>query len=192
MRVLAVSVGQPAGVTALDAHGREHIVVTGIYKAPVDGPVYVRSWGLENDGQADTRVIKGRQVHGGLDKAVYIYPAAHYSLWRAELSADAVPGYGHFGENLSVEGIHETTTRVGDTLAIGEVLLQVTTPRGPCYKLDIRMGIPEFRHRMTETGRTGFYCRVLTEGHVKAGDPVVLRSSDASAPTILEYHRANG
>ncbi len=187
--VLSVCVGQPTAVKAFDAKGIEHTVVTGIFKEPVEGRVLARTLGLEGDAQADTRVVKGGQVHGGVEKAVYLYPAAHYALWQQELARD-LP-FGQFGENLTVTGLDEETVRVGDTLRVGEALFQVTTPRGPCFKLDIRMGIPEFRNRMDETGRTGFYVRVLEEGTVGAGDAVEVVSSDAAARTILECHFAN-
>lgn len=187
--VLAVCVGQPRAVTALDAHGREHAVVTGIYKEPVAGRVHARPWGLEGDGQADTRVIKGRQVHGGAEKAIYLYPFEHYAAWQAELGKELV--YGQFGENLTTTGLLEETTRVGDTLRIGETLLQVTMPRGPCYKFDIRMGVPECKELMNANGRTGFYVRVLEEGTIGAGDTIERVSSDPTGMTILEYHRAS-
>lgn len=187
--VLAVCVGQPRAVKAFDAKGNEHTVVTGIYKEPVTGRVHARLWGLEGDGQADTRVIKGRQVHGGAAKAIYLYPFEHYAAWQAELGKELV--YGNFGENLTITGLLEDTTRVGDTLRIGDALLQVTTPRGPCYKFDIRMGIPECKELMNANGRTGFYVRVLEQGTIGAGDRIELVSSDSTATTILEYHRAS-
>ena len=186
--VLAVCVGQPRAIPVLDASGREHTIVSGIYKEPVAGRVRARLWGLEGDGQADTRVIKGRQVHGGADKAIYLYPFEHYAEWQRELARELE--FGQFGENLTITGLLEDSTRAGDILRIGETLLQVTTPRGPCYKFDIRMGISDAKERMNQNGRTGFYVRVLEEGTIGAGDSVELVSSDAASQTILEYHRA--
>ncbi len=186
--VLAVCVGQPTAVKAFDAKGIEHTVVTGIFKEPVEGRVLARTLGLEGDAQADTRVVKGGQVHGGPEKAIYLYPAAHYALWQQELGRD-LP-FGQFGENLTVTGLDEQTVRVGDTLRIGDALFQVTTPRGPCFKLDIRMGIPEFKEQMNANGRTGFYVRVLEEGTVAAGDIIEIVATDPTAQTILEYHRS--
>lgn len=195
MRVVSVCVGQPKAVKVFDGQGKEHSVVTGIYKEPVAEPVWVRAWGLEGDGQADTRVVKRRQVHGGADKAVYLYPLEHYATWATEWTTGAFandPEHGLFGENLAVEGLDEAHVRIGDTFRVGaEVVLQVTTPRGPCYKLDIKVDIPEFRHTMNANGRTGFYTRVLTEGFVHAGDNLELMQSDPSAQTVLEFHRAS-
>lgn len=189
-RILSINVGQPSAVKAVGADGAEHLVVTGIFKTPVHGPVAARTWGLENDGQADTRVFHGRQVHGGALKAVYFYPAEHYATWAAELGRE-LP-FGQFGENVTAEGIDEDTIRIGDVLGIGDVRLQVTEPRGPCYKLDIRMGIPEFKELMRRTGRTGFYARVLVEGAISAGDEVIVLETDASQPTVMEAHRGEG
>ena len=189
-RIRSVNVGQPTAVKAHGGDGVEHTVVTGIFKTPVEGPVAVRTWGLENDGQADTRVFNGRQVHGGALKAVYLYPVEHYATWAKELDRE-LP-YGQFGENLTAEGILEDAIHVGDVLAIGDVRLEVTEPRGPCYKLDIRMGIPEFKEQMRRTGRTGFYARVLVEGQLAAGDEIVRVKSDPAEPTVLQVHRREG
>src|SRR5206468_3698170 len=100
---------------------------------PIRGARWVRRLGIEGDGQADLT------AHGGPDQAVYAYPIEHYGYWKAELGRDHLP-YGQFGENLSIEGIDETTAQVGDVLKIGSAVLQVTQPRLPCYKLGIRMG----------------------------------------------------
>jgi MOSC domain-containing protein YiiM len=181
-KILSVNVGQPRAIVV-----GEHTVVTGIFKSPVQGPVRVRWSGLEGDGQADTRVFNGQQVHGGEHKAVYIYPAVHYDAWSREL--DRKLPYGQFGENLTVQGMVEDQMRAGDLLRAGTALLRVTEPRGPCYKLDIRMEIPEFKERMRETGRTGFYTSVVEPGHLAAGDSIELIETDPSQPTVLELHR---
>ena len=194
MRVLSVCIGQPKAVKVFDAHGAQHLVVTGIYKEPTGGPVWVRTWGLEGDGQADTRVVKRRQVHGGADMAVYLYPFEHYARWAGEWTTGAFGGpleHGLFGENLTVEGLDERSVRIGDRLRIGaDVVLQVTSPRGPCYKLDIKVDIPEFRNAMDASGRTGFYTRVLNEGFVQAGDTIEVIGSDRGAQSVLDLHRA--
>jgi MOSC domain-containing protein YiiM len=184
-KILSVNVGQPRAVVA-----GEHTVVTGIFKSPVEGAVGVRWWGLEGDGQADTRVFNGRQVHGGERKAVYIYPAAHYAAWSRELGRE-LP-YGQFGENLTVEGMLEDEVRAGDLLRAGTALLRVTEPRGPCYKLDIRMEKPEFKELMRANARTGFYVSVVELGQVAAGDVIEIVESNAGQPTVMEMHRGRG
>jgi MOSC domain-containing protein YiiM len=186
-RIVSVNVGQPRAVKVVTADGVEHTVVTAIFKSAVAARVQVRWWGLEGDGQADTRVFNGQQVHGGAGKAVYVYSAAHYEAWRVELARE-LP-YGQFGENLTVEGLLEDETRVGDVLRAGTALLCVTEPRGPCYKLDIRMEQPEFKERMRQTGRTGFYTSVVEQGLVAAGDIIQRIETDPRQPTVLDVHR---
>ncbi len=189
-RVKSVNVGMPQVLQAAGADGVVHDVATGIFKSPVSTPVMARVGGLEGDGQADTRVFDGRQVHGGALKAVYLYPFEHYATWSAELDRE-LP-FGQFGENVTAEGILEDAIRIGDRLRIGGATLEVTEPRGPCYKLDIRMRLPEFRHRMRESGRTGFYARVVDEGAISAGDTIERIATDPSAMTVLDMHRAQG
>ena len=189
-KIVSVNVGQPIAVKVPGADGVEHLVVSGIFKAPVEGPVLARTWGLAGDGQADTRVIKGSQVHGGASKAVYLYPVAHYAKWEAELDRE-LP-FGQFGENLTYDGLLEDEVRIGDLFRVGsDVLLRVKEPRGPCYKLDIRMGLPEFKGRMVATGWTGFYASVETEGEIAAGDAIERIETDARKPSVLDAHRAH-
>ena len=162
----------------------QHTVVTGIYKAPVTGPVMVGDLNLEGDGQADTRVIDGRQIHGGRLKAVYLYASEHYDYWQKELQR--VLPFGQFGENLTVEGIFEDLIRVGDVLKMGATTLRVTQPRLPCYKLDIRMEIPEFKQRFLTSGRTGFYAEVLQGGEVEPGGILERYCVESGQPSILD------
>ena len=171
-RLLAISVGQPQPLAY-----RGKSVMSGIVKTPITGPVMVRWENIEGDRQADLR------VHGGVDKAVYVYPAAHYDLWKDELS-QALP-FGSFGENLTISGLDETTIRVGDRLSIGDAVLQATTPRMPCFKLGMKMKDQRFLRRFLRSGRTGFYCRVLREGLIEP-DATVSVSSAGVAPTIRE------
>ena len=96
----------------------------------VTGAVSIRELNLAGDQQADLT------VHGGLEKAVYAYPAEHYEYWRKQLSADSLP-WGAFGENLTTEGLWEDTLCIGDVLRVGSAVLQITQPRMPCYKLQI-------------------------------------------------------
>jgi MOSC domain-containing protein YiiM len=175
--LLTVCVAQPS---PLRYRGRD--VLSGIDKQPLAGPVYVGALNIDGDRQADLR------VHGGPDKAVYVYPASHYAAWQAELGRTLA--HGHFGENLTVEGVDEETVRQGDVLAIGGVRLQVTTPRLPCFKLGVRMADQRFLKRFLQSGRTGFYCRVLQEGVIEAGMAVrLLPQPQAGGATILSLSR---
>jgi MOSC domain-containing protein YiiM len=156
-------------------------IATGIFKEPVVGRVIVRQLGIDGDGQADLR------VHGGQDKAVYIYPFDHYDFWAEQLGRDLAPG--QFGENLTTRGLLENEIRVGDELDIGDVVLEVTEPRFPCFKLGIKMGSQRFLRRFLDADRSGFYCRVLQEGTLQAGEAVVVRPRPGESPTITEVYR---
>jgi MOSC domain-containing protein YiiM/ferredoxin-NADP reductase len=137
--------------------------------------VGVTALGLEGDEQAD------RNFHGGPDKAVLHYAREHYAAWRDEAPAQATLFCaGAFGENLVSSGINETNICVGDIFEIGSVVLQVTQPRQPCFKLNHRFGLPSMARRVQETGRTGWYYRVLSPGQITAGD--VVRLADRLHP----------
>jgi MOSC domain-containing protein YiiM len=127
------------------------------------------------NAQADTK------NHGTPNQAVLVYAAAHYPCWQAELGRPEI-GPGGFGENFTVDGLDETTACVGDVYAVGNAHIQVTGPRYPCIKISRRWGIPTLTARVAETGRTGWYCRVLNEGWVEPGVPIEL--VDRPHPTI--------
>ena len=178
MKLLSVNV---SAVKEIPYQGRT--VTTGIFKKPVAGRVMVRRLNIDGDDQAD------RRVHGGFDMAVYAYPHEHYAFWERELDREDFP-YGQFGENLTVSGLSEETVRVGDTYRIGGALLQATQPRIPCYKLVIRMEQgPDFAARFQQSGRMGFYFRVLEEGEIGAGDAIELVERDEDSVTIAEFVR---
>ncbi len=174
MKVLSVNVGLPREV-----EWRAETVETAIFKAPVSGRVAVTRLNLAGDRQADL------SVHGGFDKAVYAYPSEHYAYWRKELPRTALP-WGAFGENLTVEGLSEAGMRVGDILRIGSTELVVTQPRLPCYKLNARFQRPDMVKRFLRSRRTGFYLAVVKEGHLAAGDPIELVTTDPSAIRVIE------
>jgi MOSC domain-containing protein YiiM len=158
------------------------LVQTGIDKRPVEGPVAVHRLGLTGDMQADLR------VHGGLQKAVYVYASEHYGFWRAELPGTGLPP-GSFGENLTIAGLLEADVHVGDHLQIGTAVFQVTQPRTPCFKLALKFGRPDMIHRFLASGRSGFYLSVVTEGLVKAGSSVEHAPASVGGPSILDLVR---
>lgn len=175
MRVLTVSVAQ---LREIVHKGKS--VKTGIFKEPVIGPIRIGSLGVDGDRQADLR------VHGGPDKAVYVYPAEHYAYWQSELARGPFP-HGQFGENLTIEGLTEETVCIGDVLRIGGVVAQVTQPRVPCFKLAVKMGEgPAFVKRFLAAGRLGFYLRVLEEGDVTAGDAIFVTDRAPEVVTVAE------
>ncbi len=177
MRVLSVNVGLPRLVT-----WRGKPVTTGIYKEPVDGRVAVRKLNLDGDRQADLR------VHGGPEKAVYVYPSEFYELWRNERPELDLP-WGQFGENLTTEGLVDGDVSVGDRFRVGTAELVVTQPRLPCFKLGIRMGSDAFVTEFLERGRLGFYLAVVREGEVEAGDPIVALARDPRGFGVTDVAR---
>jgi MOSC domain-containing protein YiiM len=182
MKLISVNVGFPREVI-----WKGKTVSTGIFKEPVSDRLMVRwrsarrrrSLNLEGDGQADLT------VHGGADKAVYVYPFEHYDYWRGELP-DTELSLGIFGENFTTTGLREEEVNIGDHFQIGTVKLMVTQPRLPCYKLGIRFGRPDMVKRFLASRRTGFYFRVLQEGEVGAGDVLELVSRDDNNVTVAD------
>jgi len=177
MQVISINVGLPREV-----EWRDEIVQTSIYKKPVSGRVRVDRLNIEGDQQSDLT------VHGGVNKAVYVYPSEHYELWRKELPDADLP-WGAFGENLTTTGLFEDAVRIGDRLAIGSAEFVVTQPRMPCYKLTIRFGRADMIKRFYRSGRSGFYLAVAKEGEIGSGDDIILLGRDADAITIAEASR---
>lgn len=162
---------------------RGRTVSTAIFKEPVEGRVAVGAEGLDGDQQSD------RNVHGGPDKAVYAYPVEHYEPWRAELGLDELPA-GSFGENLTIAGgWSEAEVRIGDRFRIGGASFEVSEPRLPCAKLNLRFRRPDMIRRMLENGRFGFYLRVLEPGTVASGDPIERTARGEVALTVLDVAR---
>ncbi len=177
MRVLSVNVGLPREVI-----WRGKPVTTGIYKEPVAGPVSIRTLSLEEDRQADLR------VHGGRDKAVYVYPSESYELWSRE-RPELDLGPGTFGENLTTEGLLDENVSVGDRFRVGTAELVVTQPRLPCFKLGIKVGRDEFVTEFLERALYGFYLAVIREGEVEAGDLIVELGRDPRGFRVTEIAR---
>lgn len=177
MKIVSVNVGLPREVI-----WKGKRVTTGIFKEPVTGRVMMRRLNLDGDRQADL------SVHGGLSKAVYVYPVEHYDYWREELPEMKLP-WGMFGENLTTEGLREDGVSIGDRLRIGAAEVMVTEPRMPCYKLGIKFGREDIIKRFLRSGRTGFYVAVLQEGEVGAGDSIELISRDGNNITVADITR---
>ena len=173
MQVISVNVGRP---TDLSVGGRS--VPSGIFKAPVHGSVRVRTLNLDGDGQADLT------VHGGPDKAVYLYPSEHYPFWQQELGRQLE--WGSLGENLTTAGITEENVYAGDQLQIGGVVLQVTQPRLPCFKLAAKFERDDIIEKFLNSRKTGFYTRVMHEGSLQAGDSILLLQRDPAQLSVQE------
>jgi MOSC domain-containing protein YiiM len=178
LRVVSLSVGLPREV-----EWDGHTVLTSIFKAPVERRLQVTALDFEGDEQSDLT------VHGGVDKAVYVYPSEHYEYWRRELPEMELP-WAACGENLTTEGLLEDV-RIGDRFRIGSAEFIVTQPRLPCYKLGIRFGRMAMLKRMLKSGRTGFYFAVTTDGEVGAGDaiePIARAEEDLTISDIVNLY----
>jgi MOSC domain-containing protein YiiM len=158
-------------------HGKA--ITTSIFKSPVSGRVRVNRTNLAGDEQSDLT------VHGGVDKAVYVYPSEHYAYWREQLPGFPLP-WGAFGENLTTDGLVENEIRIGDSLRIGTAEFAVTQPRMPCYKLGVRFDRADMVKRFLRSGRSGFYLKVLTEGEIGAGDAITVTARDEDNPSVAE------
>jgi MOSC domain-containing protein YiiM len=165
-------------------------VISGIVKQPVEAPVVgLTQLNLAGDGQADTRLTPhGGQVHGGPDQAVYAFPAVYFERL-GQLAGQPV-GPGFMGENLTVSGVTENDVRIGDVWAWGPARLQVTAPRGPCFKLGIRMGKQAARTAIRAEGMVGWYLRVLVPGQVPVGGPLTVADRHPAGVTVAQVHAA--
>jgi MOSC domain-containing protein YiiM len=177
IHIVSVNVGQPREV-----FWQGRMVLTSIYKYPVAGPILLRPDNFAGDQQADLT------VHGGPEKAVYVYPAAYYDEWRSELSGTDLP-WGMFGENLTMAGVSDATVYIGDRYRIGSAEVVVTQPRLPCYKLGLRFGRESFLKQFLQSGRTGYYLAVERAGQIVVGDTVTLLSREAHQVTVADVVR---
>lgn len=166
--IASLQVGLPCTLECKDVGmSLKQTWTTGFFKHLIRDPVWLNTLNLDGDGQADL------ENHGGVDKAVNVYPIEHYPYWLQILSVPELAP-GAFGENFTTEALSEDDVCIGDTFEIGEALLQVSQPRQPCWKLARRWGIPDLAVRFQNTGRTGWYFRVLREGLVQIDQEVVL------------------
>ena len=167
MRVLSVNVG-----TARPVAINSRTVLSAIGKRPMAGFVSVRSLGLDGDEQADL------SVHGGLSKAVYAYPAEHFTFWQTVRAQARVSLWeepvapGLMGENLTLEGLTEDRLWIGDRLVLPGCVLAVSEPRFPCFKFNAAMGFAQATKMMAQSGFCGSYLAVVEPGQVTAGDAV--------------------
>ncbi|HEY1348842.1 MAG TPA: MOSC domain-containing protein [Ktedonobacteraceae bacterium] len=164
----SLQVGVPKRYASKDAaNPLERVWCTSFFREPSLQARWLYTTHLEGNQQADTK------HHGQLSQAVLLYAAAHYSRWSTELNRPEI-GPGGFGENLTLTGLSEETSCIGDVYSLGEAHIQVTEPRYPCWKIERRWGIAGLTARVAESGRTGWYCRVLCEGLIEPGMPLLL------------------
>ncbi|MGD2159417.1 MAG: MOSC domain-containing protein [Anaerolineales bacterium] len=177
--ILSIQVGTPQ---RYEGQAGEKPWTTAFFKTPLSGKVRLTRMGLDGDQPAD------RKHHGGADKAVLAYAASHYPIWRQELGRQDMT-YGGFAENFTIQGLDEETVCIGDTYKIDDVLVQVSQPRQPCWKISRRWGIEGLTNLVRETLRMGWYLRVLGEGNVQAGMAMVLLERPCPQWTVARAFR---
>ena len=174
MKLISINVGLPREITVAGKTVR-----TSIWKYPVQGRIRISTLNLDGDQQSDL------SVHGGVDKAVYLYPSEHYSYWRAQLADLDLP-WGAFGENFTSEGIVEDQVTIGARLRVGSAEFMVTQPRMPCFKLGIRFNRRDIVKRFLESKRSGFYLSVIREGEVENGNAIEFAERQETGVTITD------
>jgi ferredoxin-NADP reductase/MOSC domain-containing protein YiiM/ferredoxin len=172
--LVSVNVGMPK-----DVPWQGKTVHTGAWKHPVAGPRMVRRLNIDGDGQGD---LNG---HGGEQRAVLVYQIASYRYWQRHFGRGDF-SYGQFGENLTVDGMADDEVCIGDQYRIGEAEFEVTQPRVTCYRVGLRLGEPELPALLVSHHRPGFYMRVITEGHVQAGDAIVKTRNGPEALSVAD------
>jgi MOSC domain-containing protein YiiM len=175
-RLRSLQVGRPKPLAYRDGQ-----ILTAFARRATSGPVALGAEGLAGDEVAD------KVNHGGPDKAVCAYPAEHYPYWAERLDRELPEAA--FGENFTTEGLLEHQLRIGDAFRVGGALVQVSQPRSPCYKIAARHGIKQLTAWVQQTGRTGYYFRVLEPGHVEAGAELELVDRPPHGVTVADVNR---
>lgn len=176
MRVSALMVGK----SALLPDGKR----SAIAKHPAAGPARIGRLGLAGDTQVDKR------HHGGPEMAVHLYPLTHHTFWRERLGDHPLlDDPGAFGGNLAVEGLDETQVRLGERFRLGSALLEISQPRMPCATIERRFERKGMVAAIMESGRCGWYFRVIEEGEAQAGDilePIPGTGTEHTIRTVFE------
>jgi len=176
MRLISINIGEKRTQTTNDKDE-----ITGIYKRPVQGPVQISKLGIAED------FIGSPKHHGGPDQALYIYGEADYRWWENELGTSLEAGT--FGENLTISDLESDKFNIGDILHVGDVTLQVTAPRIPCGTFASRMGVEQWVKKFRTAERPGFYCRVLREGILSAGEAVSVERYTGETLSLIQMYR---
>lgn len=172
--LISVNAGRPA-----ELHTGRRTLRSAIAKQPIEGAARLHASGLEGDEQAD------RENHGGRYKAAYAYAREDQAWWEGELGRAVPPAL--FGETLTTEGLDVNGAEIGERWRVGGAEVIVSGPRVPCHKLATRMSDPLFVKRFTRAGRPGAYLTVLTEGDVRAGDPVEILERPGHGVTVATW-----
>ena len=177
MKVVSLNIGKPNEII-----WKGKTSISGIYKYPTEKKVFVSSTNIEGDGQGNLK------VHGGIDKAIYVYPFEHYEHW-AKNFPDIEFSIGIFGENLTTEGLNEFEINIGDKFSIGEIIVEVSEPRFPCVTFAARVGTADIVKPFLHSYKSGFYLRVLKEGLIQAGDSITIHEKRDDDFTVADFVR---
>ncbi len=178
MKVVSVNIGEKKAINY-----KSKIVETGIFKFPVNHPIFLGVEDVENDAVID------RKYHGGIDQAVYAYSENHYSYWK-ELYPNLDWHYGIFGENLTISNLEETEIQVGNQYKLGETIIEVTKPREPCMKLALVFETQQILKQFWNSTKSGIYFKVLKTGNVTVNDELILIKKSENSPTIAEVYES--
>lgn len=176
MKVVSVNIGERKKI-----QWRKKVIETGIYKYPIDKPIFLDFEDVQNDSVVD------RKYHGGILQAVYTYGEQHYKYWK-DLYPDLDWNYGMFGENITIANLNEEAIHVGAIYQLGEAIIEVTKPRQPCYKLGIRFNDPKIIKQFWNSTKSGIYFQVLETGTVSKNDELILLDNKSGKPTIAEVY----
>lgn len=176
MKVVSTNIGERKEV---NWKGKKF--TTGIYKYPVNTPIFLNKEGVNNDEISD------KKYHGGILQAVYAYSLEHYKFWKEKYPSTEF-NYGMFGENLTISNLEETTIHSGDTFKVGEAIIEATIQRDPCYKLGARFNDMKIVKQFWNTTFCGVYFKVIQPGTVKKGDELIQLTSCLNNPTIANLY----
>lgn len=177
MKVLSVNI---AAETIIQYRGKS--VKTGIVKKPVNSITL----DFENV-VGDT--ISDRRVHGGINKAVYGYSVKHYNYWKEKYSiVSDTPGF--FGENITFDELDESLIHIGDQFQCGDVIIEATEPRFPCFKLGAIFETQKVLKEFMLSGKSGVYFKVLATGEIASGDEFIRIKHALNNDTIASVFNA--
>lgn len=178
MKILSVNVSLPRKIIF-----KNKAISTSIFKEPIDKAIKVEKLGLIGDKQADLA------AHGGINKAIYLYSFNHYKYWSNVLGKDFSKDYGLVGENLTIDNINEEKSFIGDEIKISNVVIKITQPRIPCFKLSIKMNTKNFTQQFIDYGYLGMYAKVIKQGEIKKGDSLELIHREKKTMSVHEISK---
>jgi MOSC domain-containing protein YiiM len=197
MRLLSISSGKVMPLFG-SHHPNYSTVASAINKQAIStlaipAPIEITRLGVVGDEQADL------SVHGGIEKAIYVYPIEHYAFWNELLTRETKKSVdlplGAFGENFTIEGLLETEIFVGDQMQIGDLQFTVVKLREPCFKFNAKMGYKGAAKAMLQSGFSGWYLRVNQTGALSAGAEIQVlpgqRITSIADQNLALFNRGN-